>query len=106
SESCLLQYTPIPSVTTTSSLWFISRSSANDATDDSSIAERFRANQADSSFLFAAPKTASRFSYFSWAKLHTGFGQFCQDDIPRVSRTNGAGFDKPHWLFLKFSFRL
>jgi hypothetical protein len=101
-ESCLLQYTSIPLATATTSLWFISYPSVMDPKSD---LLQLR-DETDLSFLLGPPRTSSRFSYLSWARLHTGFGQFYESDTLRVSRTNGAGFDKPHWLFLKFSFRL
>jgi hypothetical protein len=61
---------------------------------------------ASPSSLLIPPKTiASRFSYLSWARVHTGFGQFFESVTPRISRTNGAGTESPHWFYLKMSFR-
>ncbi len=49
-------------------------------------------------------RLASRFSYRSWAGLHSGYGQiFNSPDTIGRSRTNGAGIDDPSCLYLKMS---
>jgi hypothetical protein len=117
SPAPVLAYASLSTAPTMASLWLSAGSTATDGLLDLRAAERqtssllrWQTEPGDlafpSSLLVAPPKIDSRFSYLSWAALHTGVGEyFLSDTLPRL-RTNGAGIQNPRWFFLKLSFRL
>ena len=57
------------------------------------------------SLMLLQTRLPTRFSYRSWAGLHSGYGQiFSSPDTIGRSRVNGAGVDDPACLYLKVSF--
>ena len=57
------------------------------------------------SVMLLRTRLPTRFSYASWAGLHSGYGQiFSSPDTIGRSRINGAGLNDPACLYLKMSF--
>src|SRR5260370_41243976 len=60
----------------------------------------------DDDLVLYRTKVPTRFTYESWAKIETGYGQYLagEDKIGRW-RTSGAGIEDPDWVYLKLSFK-
>ncbi len=58
-----------------------------------------------SSLVLLTRRMPSRYSYSSWARLHTGYGQFFKGDTMGRFMTSGAGFEEPNWLYVKMSLK-
>jgi hypothetical protein len=56
-------------------------------------------------FVLMSRKLTSRYGTGSWASLQTGYGQYFANDRIGRSRTSGAGFEDPDFLFVKLMFK-